>query len=172
MKVLKIISTICSFIYYLTDNIVYLANLDFVQPTIPGLPGYKWKQIKNYFSLTKTFMEIIIAIYQVHLKVAAEHDLILRLRKFNSEIVIWSSEANVLVRQMIGLRREAIFHRIEANIFFLRMLMLIKSLKIVGHSLLNPIFVSLCGVAQASLSVYKGMKGKQDVFKLTIEDIN
>lgn len=73
---------------------------------------------------------------------------------------------------MIGLRREAIFHRIEANIFFLRMLMLVKSLKILGHTWLNPIFVSLCGVAQASLSVYKGMQGKQDVFKLTIEDIN
>lgn len=172
MKVLKIISTICSFIYYLTDNIVYLANLDFVRPTVPGMKGYKWKQLKNMFSLTKTLMEIIIAIYQIHLKVEAENEIILKLRRFNAEVVIWSSEANVLVRQMIGLRREAIFHRIEANIFFLRMLMLIKSLKLVGESWLNPVFVSLCGVAQASLSVYKGMKGKQEVYKLTVEDIH
>ena len=43
MKILKIISTICSFVYYLTDNIVYLANLEFVSPIVPGFHKYKWK---------------------------------------------------------------------------------------------------------------------------------
>ena len=46
MRVLKIISTCCSFIYYLTDNIVYLANLSFVSKTVP-MSAIKWKDIKN-----------------------------------------------------------------------------------------------------------------------------
>jgi len=46
MRVLKIISTCCSFIYYLTDNIVYLANLSFIPKTVP-MSTIKWKDIKN-----------------------------------------------------------------------------------------------------------------------------
>jgi hypothetical protein len=69
------------------------------------------------------------------------------------------------------LRREAIFHRIEAIIYILRMTMLVKSLRIFGHSMLNPIFVALCGLIQSSFAVFKGMNGKDSVFKLTIEDI-
>ena len=43
VRVVKIISTICSFIYYLTDNIIYLANLDFLPSTVPGFKNVKWK---------------------------------------------------------------------------------------------------------------------------------
>jgi hypothetical protein len=67
LRVLKIVSTVCSFIYYLTDNIVWLANLGFVGDYVPhlfgGITKYKWKQIKNLFSLTKTILEVIIAFY-------------------------------------------------------------------------------------------------------------
>ena len=69
------------------------------------------------------------------------------------------------------LRREAIFHRIEAMIYILRMTMLVKSLKICGHYFLIPIFVALCGCIQAGFAVFKGMNGKDSVFKLTIEDV-
>jgi hypothetical protein len=77
MRILKIISTSCSFIYYLTDNIVYLANLDLCSPFVPfiGHQKLKWKQIKNIFSLTKTILEIIIAIYAIKLKNKESDDL-------------------------------------------------------------------------------------------------
>lgn len=42
VRILKITSTFCSYIYYFTDNIVYLANLDFLKPTVPGM-NIKWK---------------------------------------------------------------------------------------------------------------------------------
>ena len=94
-----------------------------------------------------------------------------KLGQFNDEIITWNTEANVIVRQIIMLRREAIFHRIEALIYILRMTMLAKALKLIGHTWLNPIFVALCGVIQAGFAVFKGMNGKDSVFKLTIEDI-
>ena len=58
---------------------------------------------------------------------------------------------------MIIIRNETKMHRVEATINILRMFMLVSSLRIVGHHLLNPIFVSMCGVLQSSANVFKGM---------------
>jgi len=87
------------------------------------------------------------------------------------ELLRWDSEANVLVRNLIILRREAIFSRVEALIYIMRFFMLVSSLKLVGHSILHPIFVSGCGIIQAVATVFKSMKGKKNFYKLTIEDI-
>lgn len=38
--------------------------------------------------------------------------------------------------------------------------------------MLDPIFVSFCGIAQAACNVFKSMKGKKEFFRLTIDDIN
>jgi hypothetical protein len=62
------------------------------------------------------------------------------------------------------------FHHVEFFIYIARMFMLIKSLKMVGNELINPIFVSALGLCQASANVYKAMKGKKNFYKLTIED--
>ena len=66
MQVLKVISACCSCIYYMADNVVYMANLDFLSPFVPfWKKKLKWKQIKNFFSLTKTVLEIVIALYAI-----------------------------------------------------------------------------------------------------------
>jgi hypothetical protein len=65
LRVLKIISTICSFFYYMGDNIVWLAGLGYMSPKIFN---YKWKTIKNNFSLWKTILEVIISIFTISLK--------------------------------------------------------------------------------------------------------
>lgn len=44
VKFMKTISTICSFFYYLTDNIVWVANMGYLSGKIFG---YKVKNIKN-----------------------------------------------------------------------------------------------------------------------------
>ena len=90
MWVLKMISLICSFIYYLTDNIVYLASLDFVSHLVPGT-STKWKQIKNRFSLTKTVLEVAIAIYQIVLKRRKEEQITKSLQPYSNLFVQWSS---------------------------------------------------------------------------------
>ena len=53
----------------------------------------------------------------------------------------------------------------------MRMIMLIFSLKLVGHKYLHPIFVSICGLLQAITVVFKSMKGKKKFYKLTTEDL-
>ena len=172
MRFLKITSVCCSFIYYLTDNIVYLANLDLVSAFVPYLnKKLKWKQIKNIFSLTKTVLEVIIAIYSVVLKRREESNLNEKLNKCNNTTIQWNSEANVLIRNIIGVRTETNLHLVDASINIMRMFMLVSSLKIPGHQYLDPIFVAICGLGQAFANVVKGMRGKKDIYKLTIEDI-
>ena len=69
LRGLKIISTICSCIYYIADNSVWLAGLGFISPRIFHM---KWKQLKNTSSLWKTIMELIIAAYTINMKLNQE----------------------------------------------------------------------------------------------------
>lgn len=77
----------------------------------------------------------------------------------------------VLVRKIIVIRRKIRFHQMEVFIYSMRMIMLISSLKLVGHRYLDPIFVSICGLLQAISVVFKSMKGKKKFYKLTIQDV-
>ena len=72
VKCMKTVSTICSFFYYFTDNIVWLSNMGYWSPKIFG---YKWKKIKDAFSLLKTMLEVVISIYTVILKKREERVL-------------------------------------------------------------------------------------------------
>jgi hypothetical protein len=51
------------------------------------------------------------------------------------------------------------------------MIMLIGGMKLVGHSYLDPVFVSICGLIQAITVVFKSMKCKKNFYKLEIEDL-
>ena len=53
-----------------------------------------------------------------------------------------------------------------------RYFMLVKDLRITGHKLLHPIFVSLCGLGQAASNVWKAMRGKHNIYKLTIDEVD
>jgi hypothetical protein len=63
------------------------------------------------------------------------------------------------------------FNQIEGAIYSMRMVMLVSSLKLIGHTWIDPISVSLCGVMQAGCTVFKAMKGKKNFYKLTVEDV-
>ena len=58
----------------------------------------------------------------------------------------------------------------QVLIYVLRMLMLISSIKLIGHKYLDPIFVSICALMQAVTVVFKAMKGEKKFYKLTIDD--
>ena len=62
LRLLKIVSTACSFIYYFTDNVVWLANMGYASNKVFNV---KWKHIKNTSSLLKTMLEVVISIYNV-----------------------------------------------------------------------------------------------------------
>ena len=69
-----------------------------------------------------------------------------KLNKFADEVLKWNSEANLYIRNLIVLRRETFFHKIEVIIFLTRALMLFYDLRVFEQRYLNPIFVSACGI--------------------------
>jgi hypothetical protein len=70
---MKVTSAVCSFIYYFTDNIVWLAKIGFVSKYIPLSDkvigkSIKWGKIKDQFSLVKTILELVIYTYVHRIK--------------------------------------------------------------------------------------------------------
>ena len=168
LRLLKIVSTACSFIYYFTDNVVWLANMGYASNKVLNV---KWKHIKNTSSLLKTMLEVVISIYNVVTKTILARKLEKKLAVFGNNKVDLDSEVYVLARNLIILRREIRFNFVEVLIYLSRMVLLTSSLKLIGHSQLNSIFVSGCGLFQSACQVFKNMKGKKNFHKLTIEDV-
>ena len=77
----------------------------------------------------------------------------------------------MLVRELMILRREIAFHVCEFLIYFARMMMLTKALRLPGSSWLTEVFVACCGLFQSGMQVFKGLRGKKHFHKLTIEDV-
>ena len=169
LRVLKIFSTCCSFAYYMADNIVWLAGMGYMSPTIIN---YKWKNIKNSFSLWKTVLEVIISVYNIYLKKTQERLIRRKLRAFRHKQVELDTEQHVLVRELIILRRERIFHFCEFLIYMSRMMLLTSALKLPFSNYLAPVFVAGCGLFQSGMQVFKQMRGKKHFHKLTIEDVH
>ena len=168
LRLLKIVSTACSFIYYFTDNVVWLANMGYASNKVFNT---KWKHIKNTSSLLKTMLEVVISIYNVVTKTILARRLEKKLAVFGDNKVDLDSEVHVLARNLILLRREIRFNFVEVLIYLSRMVLLTSSLKLIGHSQLHSIFVSGCGLFQSACQVFKNMKGKKNFHKLTIEDV-
>lgn len=84
LKFFKLVSTFCSFIYYYTDNWLWLSNIGYTYPTFLG---YKIKRTKNLFSLIKTVLELFISSLTVYLKLDEEKILIKKLDQFKNKKV-------------------------------------------------------------------------------------
>lgn len=151
IKFLRVISSICSFIYYFTDNIVWLAKIGYVNKMVPLLHlifGYeiKWGTVKNQFSLGKTLFELVIFIYTYKLKGKEEAELWEKINQFDYQMIRRNKKCFVYIRKMLILRREMRYIRIEIGIYLARLVLLVSGLKLVGNAYLDPIFVSIVGL--------------------------
>ena len=76
-----------------------------------------------------------------------------------------------MVRELIILRRERSFNKVEFTIYCSRMMLLTSALKLPGSDWLRPVFVAFCGLFQSGCQVFKSLRGKKHFHKLTIEDV-
>ena len=84
IKALKGVSTICSFIYFFSDNFKWLSKIGIVSPFVPFskyISGREilWRRIKDKFSLYKTVMELIVYSYTYRIKKAEDRELFAKL---------------------------------------------------------------------------------------------
>jgi len=77
----------------------------------------------------------------------------------------------VYLRKLVILRREMRYIRIEILIYSLRMILLTSNLKLIGHTMLDPIFVSICGLIMAVIVIFKTIKSKKNYYSLEVEDL-
>jgi hypothetical protein len=89
-----------------------------------------------------------------------------KLYDCNNEIITKDKKSFVYLRKIVILSREMRYIRIEIFIYTMRLILLTSGLKLVGHKLLDPIFVSICGWAQAAVSIFKSIKSKKNFYKL------
>ena len=151
MKILKTNSAICSFIYYFADNIVWFSKIGFISKFVPFSPQVwgselKWGKVKDLFSLLKTIFELWIYIYTLYLKFKEDAILMKKLDAFDDQKIKRNHLSYVYLRKLVILRREIRFIMVEILIYSSRMILLTKGLKLVGHNVLDPIFVSVCGL--------------------------
>ena len=93
------------------------------------------------------------------------------MEKYATEHVQLDTNQYVLVRELMILRRETVFHKCEFSIYLARMFLLTSALKLPGSDWLRPVFVAFCGLYQSGMQVFKSMRGKKHFHKLTIEDV-
>mmetsp|Transcript_16911 Transcript_16911/g.26020 ORF Transcript_16911/g.26020 Transcript_16911/m.26020 type:complete len:198 (-) Transcript_16911:1093-1686(-) len=84
LKVFKTVSAVCSFVYYFTDNVVWLQKIGFVSKWVPFSKQVwgdqiKWSKIKDQFSLVKTMLELFIYCYTLHIKNLEDEKLVEKL---------------------------------------------------------------------------------------------
>lgn len=73
LKVMKFLSAVCSHNYYLFDNIVWFTQIGILNKFI--ISKFKWKKLKDIFSLWKTIFEVLISVWVVIRKSEKEQEL-------------------------------------------------------------------------------------------------
>ena len=116
-------------------------------------------------------LELWIYIYTLYLKYKEDAILMKKLDTFHDQMIKRNHLSYVYLRKLVILRREIRFIKVEILIYSARMILLTSALKLVGHQILDPIFVSVCGLIQAFAVVFKSMKSKKKFYQLDVEDI-
>lgn len=155
LKFMKTTSCICSFIYYFSDNAIWLAKIGYTGKEVPfseklttsGNP-IPWSRIKDNFSLSKTCLELFIFSCTYFLKCHEERDILLKLLACGkaTEVISRKKIAFVYLRKLIIIRREKKFIELEILIYVMRLILLIGNLKLIGYHYLHPIAISICGL--------------------------
>ena len=143
-------SGICSFFYYLLDNIIWLSS-----------KKYKFlSRMKDLFSLARCIIEIWKWFYEIAKDLKNEEKILKKLGLYDGFFVSDTEESYGLIRDLIKLRRQMSFYVLDLVTNMLRVFMLFKSLKFYGSFYLDPIFVELWGVFSSFFALLKSIKKK------------
>jgi hypothetical protein len=118
LKFMKTTSCICSFIYYFSDNAIWLAKIGYTGKEVPFSEkltasgnSVPWSRIKDNFSLSKTCLELFIFTCTYYLKSRDENDVLNKLLTCGkvNEVISRKKIAFVYLRKLIIIRREKKF---------------------------------------------------------------
>lgn len=138
-------------LYFLIDNFIWTIHMGIVDE---GNWHHTIENIKDFISLVRYLLRIVIFLYTSHEKANDEESYYCKL--FNKRTVIkYNTFEHSTLGKLIKTRQKRRFHSIEMTINILRILMLAKSLKLPGTTLMSNIFKSICGIVSATFSLFK-----------------
>jgi hypothetical protein len=143
-------SGVCSFFYYLLDNIIWLSYKKY-----PMLG-----KVKDLFSMGRCLIEIWKSLLEIATDLKKEERILKELGLYDNCFIVETDESYSLIRDLIKLRRQMSFYVLELITNVLRVFMLYKSLKFMGSIYLDSIFVELCGVMSSFFALMKSIKKK------------
>ena len=143
-------SGVCSFFYYLLDNVIWLSS-----------KKYKFlSRMKDLFSLARCVIEIWKWLHEIANDLKNEEKILKKLGLYDNYFVADTEESYALIRDLIKLRRQMSFYVLDLVTNILRVFMLFKSLRIYGSVYLDSIFVELWGVFSSFFALLKSVKKK------------
>lgn len=80
MKVLTTLSLISAFFLYLSDNILWLANMGIIKKMF--FQKVKWKRFKDFFALWKNIIEIIKYLLDQMRTYKKKYDILNKMNEF------------------------------------------------------------------------------------------
>jgi len=153
VRLLLFLSHFCSFGYFLLDNLVWASSIGLISKFIAGV---KWKSSKDSFSLARIIFETTASFFILFNKRRIEQMLEkLVSQDTNEEKIRKSSENYYFLSKLLHIRRQKRFKRLECMQNFMRMIMLLYSLKKSVRPYINPIVIELFGIITSAISIWK-----------------
>ena len=152
--VLKQMRHLTAAVYYLLDNLVWIAQIGVISKFISFI-NVKLESTKNAASLFRYILLVIITLLSFIKRQKKQKDLTKSLKRMPNSVVTPGSISYKNTLSLLKARTKLRYQVLDVTKNFLRILMLIESLEIPGSSRLSPIFISLCGLVSSTLAIFK-----------------
>ncbi|KAL4473884.1 hypothetical protein ABPG74_022748 [Tetrahymena malaccensis] len=154
-KFLGVLCNYFSFMYYISDNILFIMTLLIQSKILPKEREHKWKDKKNSFSLLRIVFSIIRHLWSLYMRYKKEVDIYKQISEAEEKQMTKEDKIYELCNKLIKKRRKRRFEWFEVTIDVCRFFMLYKGLKLPAYKIVDPAFIGLCGVMSSTMSLMK-----------------
>ncbi|CAD8109500.1 unnamed protein product [Paramecium sonneborni] len=160
-KILAISGHYSSFMYYVSDNFLWIIAILAQSKVLQKEIEARWKQRKNSFSQMRIIINILRLIILIIFRENKENRILLEMSK-----IMTQETSKKLQNSLIKLRRKRRFEILELILSVLRFFMLTKSLRMAGYQYLDPVFVASCGLVSSGIALFKAIYEKRIFIQL------
>ncbi|KAM3143342.1 hypothetical protein pb186bvf_004403 [Paramecium bursaria] len=161
-KLLAISGHYASFMYYVSDNLMWIISVLVNSGILNPASEHRWKLKKNSFSQLRIVVNLIRLTCILVMRYLKESRIF--NQGFNQQ------DSQKLCLSLIKLRRKRRFEVLDLILSILRFFMLTKSLKMKGYQYLDPVFVAFCGFTSASIALFKAVYEKKIFINLETQN--
>jgi hypothetical protein len=170
INVLKALICLTGFFYHLMDNLVWAVNIGVLNEYLIG--EIRWKVSKNFFSLIRTVIKLFLDCLKlkryIYDDICNEQEI---QSEFNQQLFNFKKVCQYnIIKQTLENRAKLRLKALDIVHSTMRICMRTFSLKIEPfYSYSHPIIISICGVVQASISMFKQLTKESDYKSISIE---